>query len=372
MDKIEKQIDYNRAAVCQTKFDGFRIILEQQGDKISLFTEDRFRDRAEILPQVAKEIKDNIKIDFIADSEIVQWADGKPVPRESAMWLIVGKKPMSDDIELHVNIHDVLFYDKEATNLLPYHERLEFLDKLLPKDLKYLKKAVSCIATDRKSFDKCLKEAYAYDGSEGSMIKSASSIYDISKPRTSEWAKIKKVHQISTEIVGLQRKALPFSSIGMKTPKENIEGEEALSTYKKLTEKSSTFIARCALRDNSKLVPLDSKKRLTESDFKVKWNASLSKPKWQGLDNKSLWKMNKDIEDRNPGDQAFGNTYAFSFKENEPKLGDIISVVPVQLVEFTADDSTYLSWMFPKVISPEPEKQKADDIKDIRPMIRKE
>ncbi|KKL06443.1 hypothetical protein LCGC14_2595990 [marine sediment metagenome] len=372
MDKIDKQIDYEHACYSQTKFDGFRIILEQQGDKISLFTEDRFRDRAEILPQVVKEIKDNIKVNFIADSEIVQWIDGKPVPRESAMWLIVGKTPMSDDIELHLNVHDCLFFDEEAINILPYHERLEFLDKLLPKDLKYLKKAKSCLATDRKSFDKCLKEAYAYPGSEGALVKYASSIYDISKPRTPEWAKIKKVHQISTEIIGLQRKALPFSSIGMKTPTSNIEGEEALSTYKKLTEKSSTFIARCALRDNSKLVPLDSKKRLTESDFNVKWNATLSKPKWQGLDNKSLWKMNKDIDDRQAGDQAFGNTYAFSFKDKEPKVGDVISVVPVQLVEFTKDDETHISWMFPKVISPEPEKNKADDIKDIQPMIRKE
>ena len=62
MDNIEKQIDYNRSVVCQTKYDGYRIILERQGDKISLFTEDRFRNRAEILPQVVKEIKDNIKI----------------------------------------------------------------------------------------------------------------------------------------------------------------------------------------------------------------------------------------------------------------------------------------------------------------------
>lgn len=372
MNNIDKKIDYTSAIVSQCKFDGYRIILEQQGDKIALFTEDKWRNRAEILPQVVKEIKDNIKIDFIADSEIVQWIDGKPVLRESAMWLIVGKEPMSDDIELHVNIHDVLFYDTEAINLKPYHERLAFLDKLLPKDLKYLKKANSCIATDRKSFDKCLKEAYDYEGSEGSMVKRANSIYDISKPRTADWAKIKKVKVISIEIIGLQRKALPFGSIGMKTPTSNIEGEEALSTYKKLTEKSSTFIARCALRDNSKLVPLDSKKRLTDSDFIVKWNASLSKPKWQGLDSKDLWKMNKDIEDRQSGDQAFGNTYAFSFKDKEPKLGDIISVVPVQLVEFTDDDETHISWMFPKVISPEPEKNKADDIKDIQPMIRKE
>ncbi len=362
----------NDTIYIQSKFDGFRLIWHRKKDDIKCFTEDKWRDRAEIFPQIVKEIKDNIKIDFVIDTEMVEWKEGKPVPRESAMWLIVGKEPMSDDVVLHVNVHDCLFYDSEAINIKPYHERLEFLDKLLSKDLKYLKKAKSCIATDRKSFDKCLKEAYAYPQSEGAMLKKADSIYDISKPRTSEWAKIKKVKVISTEIIGLQRKALPFSSIGMKTPTSNIEGEEALNTYKKLTEKSRTFIARCALRDNNKLVPLDSKKRLTESDFNVKWNATLSKPKWQGLDSPDLWKMNKDIEDRGPGNQAFGNTYAFSFKDKEPKVGDVISVVPVQLVEFTDNDETHISWMFPKVISPEPEKNKADDIKDIRPMIRKE
>ncbi|KKK94330.1 hypothetical protein LCGC14_2683930, partial [marine sediment metagenome] len=134
-----------------------RLVIHRQSDSIKIFTEDSWRDRASIFPQLIDEIKKNIKVDFVVDTEFVEWQDNKPIPRESMMWVIQTKTPMSDDVELHVNVHDCIFYDEEAINILPYHERLEFLDKLLPKDLKYLKKAKSCIATDRKSFDKCLK-----------------------------------------------------------------------------------------------------------------------------------------------------------------------------------------------------------------------
>ncbi len=357
--------------ILEPKYDGIRFACHRQGSTVKIFTEDKFRDRSYILPEVVKEIK-SFKIDkFIIDVEAVVYKDDKPLPRESMMHLVVGKEAFQGEIKLFT--HDCLYYGEEGPiNLRGYAERLDYLYKLIPKTAKYIVPTVFYEARNRKELTSALEKCYKFEGSEGSMLKSSDSIYDISKPRTPEWAKIKKVHKISAEIIGLQRKALPFSSINMKTPTSNIEGEEALSTYKKLTEKSSTFIARCALRDGNKLFPLDSKKRLADSDFKIRWNANLSKPKWQGLDDKRLWKMNKQLEDRKHSDQAFGNTYAFSFKDKEPKLGDIISVVPVQLVEFTKDDNKYLAWMFPKVISPEPEKQKADDIKDIQPMIRKE
>lgn len=630
------------SVIIQPKFDGIRLVIHRERNKVKIFTEDKQRDRAQIVPDIVKEIKTLTPNKFIIDSEFVIWRDGAPIPREKMMMLVVGNKPVHEDI--HVNVHDVLWYDDEgAINELPYIERLKYLDKLLPKDLKYLKKSPSWIVHNRKEFDAALKKAYAYPGSEGcitgdtpivtidseksakwivpgdyvlskdsdyhkvlkvnirlatendsfyyiktfidgwqqesfvisgnhqiltksdcwvrtdqlnnaqavlhpmdnqktfleiaqlhgsidaplydfeienensyctpsvilhnSMLKSSDSQYLPGVGRTVDWcigadtpiitsdgireaqliqpgnfvlskdgrfhrvlrtsarlsnesdtilliraingssaitisgnheilkyhrlpkngnwvaaeelstgcevehsqrgkrttldvkelcnalniplydfeiededsyctpdlilhnSKIKIVKEAAFEIIGRLKKPMPFETIGRDQPKVNIEGKEALKLYKRLQEKSRTWIFRVALKDGTNYKTIDTKDTVTASDLTIRWNAELSKPKWQGLDDSRLWEMKDGFETRKSGEHNFGNTYGKSF-DIEPKLGMIVTVSPVQIVEFTGNDNKHhLSWMFPKVRELRPDAHEPDDIKDIKNLI---
>jgi hypothetical protein len=627
--------------IVQPKYDGIRLVCHRDKERVFIQTEDKKRDRARVVPEIVKELKSLRPDKFIIDTEFVIWRDGEPIPREKMMMLVVGNKPVHEDI--HVNVHDVLWYgEKGAINELPYIERLKYLDKLLPKDLKYLKKSPSWIVTNRKEFDAALKKAYAYPGSEGcitgdtpivtidseksakwivpgdyvlskdgdyhkvlkvsirlatendsfyyiktfidgwqqesfvisgnhqiltkgdcwirtdqlsnaqavshptnnqktfieiaqlrglidtplydfeienensyctpsvilhnSMLKSADSQYLPGVGRTVDWcigadtpiiglrgvipaqeikagdfvlskdksyhrvlrvavrlatdedeiyqisaqgeqpflisgnheihmgekvwvqvkdlppttlvphptspsngtvintfikirrvhrainiplydfeiedensyctpyvilhnSKIKIVKEAAFKIIGRLKKAMPFETIGRDQPKVNVEGEAALKLYKRLQEKSKTWILRCALKDGDKYRTIDTEDTVTESDLHVRWNAGLTKPKWQGLDDPGLWEMLKGFEHRKPGEQAFGATYAKSF-DIEPKLGMIVTVSPVQIIEFTGNDGKKkLAWMFPKVRELRPDAHEPDDLHDIRHLI---
>ena len=61
----------------------------------------------------------------------------------------------------------------------------------------------------------------------------------------------------------------------------------------------------------------------------------------------------------------------------EPKLGMIITVSPVQIIEFTGKDGkSHFAWMFPKVRDPKvrelrPDAHEPDDVKDIKHLIER-
>jgi len=278
-----------------------------------------------------------------------------------------------------VNIHDCLWFGEKAINELPYDERLKFLRKLFPDapDRPEDPKRSAIIITPTwvvKSKDqlmKALEAARRYPGSEGAMLKAADSKYVPSPVRTVEWAKYKVVLEIAVRVIGRMRKALPFASIGMKAPKEKITGDEAVKLYKRLQEKSKTWIFRCAILDDGKLLPLDSKKKFAPRDFEVMWNPELVRPRWQGLESPLLWEMDPKIPERKVGDYAFANTYGMAF-DDPPKIGDIITVMPVQILQFRGDDNKmHLSWMFPRVKERRPERKKPDTLDEIRELIAK-
>lgn len=457
------------------------------------------------MPTIVEELKSLKTEKFIIDVEAIIFRDDKAIPRENMMALIVGKEPITEDVRFF--IHDLLWLNDEPTNELPYVRRLELLDKFLPKDIEHLIKMPSFLVNNRKEFDEALKKAYAYEYSEGGMLKAADSQYLPGIARTVDWcvyddtkiltpngyvrahslevgdlviskdgkphaikriakrrlddhdklysiagptsnlhffitgnheilvnenqwesveelegnvvsvpsyngkkklvfvenragffeiakkiyyfydfeidgedsyctpacvlhnSKIKIVKEISCEIIGRMRKAMPFETIGRDQPNEDITGEEALKLYKRLQEKSNTWIFRCALKDGKEYVTIDTEDTVTKSDLEVKWNAHLTKPKWQGLDNPELWEMLDGFGHRKIGEESFGATYAKSF-DIEPKLGMIVTVAPVQIIQTRGvNDKPILSWMFPKVRELKPESKEPDDVKDLKHLI---
>lgn len=160
----------------EAKYDGIRLVLERDGSRVWIFTEDKKRDRAKFLPGVVKEMKKLPCTSVILDSETVIWAGGAPIPRHEMIKIVVSKTPLVEE-EIHCNIFDCLYYNGKDLTDLPWKERQKYLKKVLPKDLKYLKRVVPCIITDRRSFDNCIRRASKAAGSEGAMLKSTESKY---------------------------------------------------------------------------------------------------------------------------------------------------------------------------------------------------
>lgn len=345
----------------EAKFDGIRLVLERDGNRVWIFTEDKKRDRARFLPNVVKEMKKLSCTSVILDSETVIWAGGAPIPRHEMIKIVVSKTPLAEE-EIHCNIFDCLYYNGKDLTDLPWTERQKYLKKVLPKDLKYLKRVIPCIITNRRTFDNCIRWASKTAGSEGAMLKSTESKYVTG--RSGDWAKIKLLFELKMAVIGLLRKPLPLRP----APKSDLTGSKAISTFKHLQQKSKTYILRCAYRGKTgRLEPIVSDHKLAPGDLELKWDAA--KKEWKGTEDPGIWQMAKGIPHRKRGEYAYGNTYGKKL-EPAPKMGSIVTVRPIMVRKFTIDGHPAFSWMFPNLREVDPERSAPDDFSDMERIAR--
>jgi len=164
---------------------GIRLCGHRDKNKVWVFTEDRKRDRAPYLPDIVKEIKGLPCESVILDWETVIWESGAPIPRHEMIKIVISKTPLRD-IDIRCNVFDIVYYNGKSLINLPWKERQIYLKKVLPKDLKHLKRVEPCIVTNRREFDKCVERLSKAAGSEGVMCKSVEGKYNLSG-RTGEW-----------------------------------------------------------------------------------------------------------------------------------------------------------------------------------------
>jgi len=350
------------AIAFEAKFDGLRLCLHKQDSQINIFTEDKKRDRAQFLPDVVKDMKSLPCQSVILDSETVIWASGAPIPRHEMIKIVVSKTPLKDE-DIRVNVFDCLYYNGKSLIDLPWKERQTYLKKVLPKDTKHLKRVVPCIVTDKKSFDRCYKQCTTYAGSEGLMAKSTESKYPLSG-RTGDWAKMKLAKEIKASVIGMLKKPFPLRP----APKSDLTGQEAVSTFKRLQQKSKTFILRCAYRGKTgKLEAVFSDHKLSPGDLQLKWNAS--KKKWQGTEDPRIWQMAKGFSVGKRGEYAYGNTYAKKL-EPAPRIGSIVTIRPIMVRKFKTNGITRFSWMFPNLREIDPTRSSPDTVDDMERIAR--
>jgi len=194
----------DRGIVIQKKYDGRRFTIHKQGDKVQIITEDRMRDRSNVMEDIAKEIK-KIPHDFVLDTEAVEYncknivpktADAKEIiceeiPREDTASLTVGDLPIEEEKKVVFHVHDILYLDGKSLNNLGYYERFKKLKEVIPKKSFYINivQSSDIIKTPRE-LAKAVNKYRRLKGSEGIMAKVADSKYPIKKEgenRTSEW-----------------------------------------------------------------------------------------------------------------------------------------------------------------------------------------
>jgi len=374
--------DAGRRLVVSPKLDGVRMPCHRKGKQVRIFTEDKKRRREDYLPLTVKELLALPVDSIILDPEFVIYENGKPIPRREMITLIVGKEPFPEEGDLRVFIHDILWLNKDI-HKEPYLKRMTALRKIIPKPLRRLRVIEDRVVSNKEELRRALEWAAKFPGSEGAMIRAADMEYDITgvSPRSIDMAKWKIIQEIKVQVIGILRKPLPWRSIKKDPPKEPLIGEEALKWYKKLAEKSETFLFRVAIRRDKKLVPLSAEAPLTPAELNLRWVVP-GKPDpltgkmvtgergdWRGTNDPRIWKMGLGFKDRERGEPAYAVTYAI--KLPGAKIGSIITVNPVLMRKWKDKaGKTHYSWTFPLVRDLDPTRELPDTVEDAERIVR--
>jgi site-specific DNA-adenine methylase len=346
---IKPIFDEGSYVVVEPKWDGVRLVVHYDSGNFHAFTEDRQRDRAEILPELEQAV---VKLlgdrSAIIDGELLlgRIVDGKfkPVMRPDMMKVVVGKEPITEPIRFCA--FDLLYLDGEDLTDLPLHERREKLEQLLSNPPETIILTPQKIVRTVEEAREAIEWAASFIGSEGAMIKDANSVYELDG-RSTNWAKYKRWKSLKCLIIGISKVFPP------NTDPDN---------WKQAFRESQTYIFRCAVLgpDGKTLIPIESKRTLTPSDLELRYVRSgeedpvtgkvASKSEWRGRDDYRLWTMDERFPNRDVGELAYGQTYAIKL-EQEPQLGDVVEVAPISLNWFADEDGfVHLTWMHPRAL----------------------
>jgi hypothetical protein len=316
--------DYlNKGIAVEEKFDGFRHVMHKRGKDIKIFTEDKKRDRAENLTGIASDLRNLKDGELILDSEVVAYDDkGKALPRHESARIVSAKGPVQGNIK--ANIFDILWHNGKSLINEPWSKRQEILKSVFPNDTKNLRRVVPIIAKNESDLKDAFNKLSSIQGSEGIMAKVTDSPYALSG-RTPYWAKLKIVSELHGKVIGIRQK--------------RISGQP-----------TDTYLYRVGFLKNhgaNELVPMESQKKLGPADMKEE----------------SEWQMGLGFNRRRIGETAYGETYGTSIKA---KIGDIITVLPIHILEIGSKDDPRFAWMFPRFRNLETAVTIPDDIDELR------
>jgi len=359
----------------EQKFDGQRLTIHRDGDQVWIFTEKGI-DRADIFPEIVSLVKKLPVSRLILDCEFVEYDDeGNPLPRHEMAW-IASAKERKPDAFIRVFVHDIPYLDENITEW-SRSKRLEAMQKLLGKGLKSkfieIVPVVAKEIKDYETYQKALEWARTQPGSEGAMIKS-DFWYKIEGANQGVW-KLKNIIEIDVQIIGRYLKPGHWETKGYKEPTEPITGKDALEWIKKLREGEKTYIYRCAIRKDNKLIPIEADSTVTPSDLELRWVVKgkidpvtgkvATKSEWRGIESPEVWEMGLGFTHRKHGETKYGNTYAIKL-EPTPDIGDIITVAPVLIRVFDRKEGGKgISWTFPRVKNAKPELKRPAKVEDV-------
>ena len=162
------------------KYDGFRMQIHKDGNKIRIFTR-RLDDVTKQFPEVVDYVLKNVKGNsFIIDSEAVGLGkDGRYLPFQSISQRIKRKydiEKLAEKFPVELNVFDIIYY--EGSNLIkaPLSERLEIIRKIVGEARKKITLAKGINTADIKEAEDFYKDSLKA-GNEGVMLKSLTAPY---------------------------------------------------------------------------------------------------------------------------------------------------------------------------------------------------
>ncbi len=176
------------------KYDGFRLVIHKNKDKVKLFTR-RLENVTKQFPEVAEYVKKYIKGDsFVIDSEAVGF--DKKTKEYTSFQAISQRirrkydiKEIAEKLPVELNVFDILYYDEKSYLDKPFKERSEFLRKIVADTPYKIICSKQIITDDLIEAEKFYKEALR-NNQEGVMMKSLDAEYKPGK-RVGQMIKIK-------------------------------------------------------------------------------------------------------------------------------------------------------------------------------------
>ena len=198
---------FERAAI-EIKYDGARVQIHKDGNKITLFTR-RLENVTSQFPDLVGMAKSSIMSDqCILDGEIlgIDKKTGKSLPFQHLSQRIQRKydiEKMVDEIPIQVNLFDIIYCDGKMLFETPFIERRKILEKVVKPMPDKFRLAEHIVTDDLKRAEKFYNEALAA-GQEGVMVKNLDSEYQPGR-RVGYWLKVKPIMEtLDLVIIGAE------------------------------------------------------------------------------------------------------------------------------------------------------------------------
>jgi len=314
----------NPGIMIQPKADGMSFMIHISPNRIAAYTEDKKRDRIQAFKKseedfsrikarngifVAEMVEYSNKI--LSENETKIFKKFEQKPREELVKWITEKPETLDDSRVVFNFHDILFLNDKPVYDLPYRKRYYLLKKVVP-ETKHMHVIDSWEVSSKAGFEDALDKARSYPNSEGAVLKSFNFKYKISPSqvqRSNEVAKIKNLKDINV----------------MVFDPHPVSGSPGNFNY-------TAYIGP--------LTPKQLKEGWRKEDLR----------KWKG---KTYLRI--------------GTTY--NVKAKLP-AGAILEVHPIRIREYEINGVRSITWMFPRVGSPRPDKHEPDDLAYVRRLVK--
>ncbi|MGL6298378.1 MAG: ATP-dependent DNA ligase [Methanobacteriaceae archaeon] len=180
-ENIENSIAEMGNAYCETKYDGIRVQIHRNGNKISIFTR-RLENITHAVPEIVEYINDAVPEDskFIAEGEIIVTRDGKPISFQYILQRVRRKyniEKAMEDVPLKLYLFDLLYLEKPLIDepLRVRRGELEGLIKTSPNHIE-LSELVKVNSETADIAQNLFNDSIA-GGHEGIMIKNPESEY---------------------------------------------------------------------------------------------------------------------------------------------------------------------------------------------------
>lgn len=202
----EALIEMGGEAEFEIKYDGARVQVHKDGDKVIIYSR-RLENVTKSIPEVVERIKKSIKPEkAIVEGELVAVGEeGRPRPFQYVLRRFRRKyniQEMIEKIPLELNLFDVLYVDGENLIDTPFIERRKKLESIVEVN-QWIKVAENLITKNPEEAEEFYHKALDM-GHEGLMAKRLDAVYEPGN-RGKKWLKIKPtMENLDLVIIGAE------------------------------------------------------------------------------------------------------------------------------------------------------------------------